>query len=196
MNEGNFRKHTSRNPIQRFLINRFYDALIAELAKAAPDSILDVGCGEGFALERIRKSGVGKKLEGVDVSPDAIERGREMHRALTLKQGDAYSLPYQDGAFDAVLCCEVLEHLERPDDALKELWRVAKRYCIITVPHEPWFRIANLLRGKNLSRLGNDVEHIRYWSARGITALVGSYFAVRTVRHPFPWTMVIGEKRP
>lgn len=193
--DDNLRKHTTKNPVQRFLIDRFHDVLIEELGRAAPDFILDVGCGEGFTLEKVRKSGIGERLEGIDIRPRAIERGREMHPELALTQGDVYELPYQDGSFDAVLCCEVLEHLERPDDALKELRRVTKRYCIITVPHEPWFSIANLLRGKNFSRLGNDDEHIQRWSARDITALVGNCFTVRTVRHPFPWTMVVGEKR-
>ena len=94
-----------------------------------------------------------------------------------------------------VLCSEVLEHLEYPEQAMKELQRVARKYCIITVPNEPFFRMANFLRGKNLSRWGNDIEHIQHWSARGILKFVGTYFSVRTMRTPFPWTIVVGEKQ-
>jgi len=195
MATDNFRKHVSRNPLQKFLINRFFNALMQEARNLRSTSILDAGCGEGFTLERFRLAGIGVHLEGVDLSPGAIDLGRTLHPHLALTQGSVYQLPYADSAFDFVVCTEVLEHLERPRDALTELLRVAKRYIIITVPHEPLFQIANLLRGKNISRWGNDIEHIQHWSARGIVEMVGGACRIKTVRTPFPWTLVVGEKR-
>lgn len=47
----NYRKHTSGNPVQQYLIERFYKVLLQEVKKLKPNSILDVGCGEGFTLE-------------------------------------------------------------------------------------------------------------------------------------------------
>lgn len=195
MATDNFRKHTSKNPLQRFLIGRFSSALLDELRILHPDSILDVGCGEGFMLEKMRIAGIADALEGIDVRNDAIEIGRALHPELTLRQGSIYALPYADAAFDVVVCSEVLEHLERPEEALAELMRVARRYCVISVPNEPFFQTANFLRGKNLSRWGNDIEHIQHWSSRGIASLVGKYFSVKIVRNPFPWSLVVGEKR-
>ena len=195
MTTDNFRKHSSKNPLQQFLINRFFGALVAEARALHPASILDAGCGEGFTLERFRLADIGAHLEGVDLSPEAIDLGRALHPRLVLKQGSVYQLPYADNTFDLVVCTEVLEHLERPADALAELSRVAKRYSIITVPHEPFFQMANLLRGKNVSRWGNDIEHIQHWSSRGIAEMVGRTCHIKTVRNPFPWTLVVGEKR-
>ena len=165
----NFHKHTTKNVVQKFLINSFFNVLLQELHVLNPSTILDVGCGEGFALERIRTAGIGEVLEGIDVRSDAIDVGRTLHSKLTLRIGNAYQLPYTDAAFDLVLCSEVLEHLDDPERALAELRRVAKKYCIISVPNEPFFRLANFLRGKNISRWGNDIEHIQHWSSTGIT---------------------------
>ena len=194
MTTDNYRKHTAKNPLQKWLIDRFYAALLDELETLHPQTILDAGCGEGFTLARIRLYGIRAKLEGIDIRQEAIELGRKIHPELTLREGSVYELPYEDNAFDVVLCSEVLEHLEDPERALAEIRRVARRYCIITVPHEPFFMMANMLRGKNLTRWGNDIEHIQHWSSQGIARLAGQYMAVEKVRNPFPWTIVIGKK--
>ena len=190
----NYRKHTTKNPLQKMFINRFLKALIIELKRLHPKTILDVGCGEGFTLAKIRKANIGKHLEGVDFLDRAIELGKQTHPYLSLKQGNIYKLPYKDNSFDAVICTEVLEHLEQPEKALKELYRVTRKYCIISVPNEPIFRTANFLRGKNISRWGNDIEHIQHWSKKGIVSFVEKYFKIRVVRTPFPWTLLVAEK--
>jgi|APSaa5957512622_1039677.scaffolds.fasta_scaffold03649_6 ubiquinone/menaquinone biosynthesis C-methylase UbiE len=194
MTTDNFRKHTTNNPLQKFLINRFFTLLIKELKYINPDTILDVGCGEGFTLEKIRKNNIGKDLEGIDFGQQAVDLGKKTYPHLKLKQGDIYQLPYENNSFDLVLCSEVLEHLEYPEKAMKEIYRVTKKYCVITVPNEPFFRLANLLRGKNISRWGNDIEHIQHWSVRGIMSFVRGYFKVKAVRTSFPWTIVVSGK--
>lgn len=195
MATDNFRKHTSGNPLQQFLIRRFNKALLDAVRAGHPETVLDAGCGEGFILENIRSEGIVPVIEGIDIREEALATGRILHPSLTLRYGSIYSLPYPDKSFDTVICSEVLEHLERPKDALSELARVARKGCVISVPNEPLFRIANLLRGKNVSRWGNDIEHIQHWSPRGIGRLVSDYFVVRAIRTPFPWTLIVGEKR-
>ena len=54
--------------------------------------------------------------------------------------------------------------LKKKLKALKELVRVSNKYLVISVPNEPLFMLAQLLRGKNWSRLGNDIEHINHWT--------------------------------
>ena len=190
----NLQKHTAKNPLQKFLINKFFDMLLHEAKKTKPQSVVDVGCGEGFTLERLRQNKIGHELVGIDFLDRAIKIGKKLHPKLSLLPGTIYHIPFKDNSFDLVICTEVLEHLEHPEKALAELQRVTKGTCIISVPHEPWFRIANFLRGKNISRWGNDIEHIQHWSRRGINALVGKYFSVNEIKNPFPWTMVIAKK--
>jgi len=58
-----------------------------------------------------------------------------------IKKEDVQNLSFKDNTFDVVLCQEVLEHVQDPVKAIKELKRVCKRRLIITVPNEPYFTL-------------------------------------------------------
>ena len=192
----NFRKHTSKNPLQKLLINNFYRYLISSVKDLELDSILDVGCGEGFTLNKLLENKIGERLEGVDFQKSAIEIGKKVHTYLALKQGNIYKLEYKNNSFDLVIATEVLEHLKDPKKGLKELVRISKKYLLLSVPNEPFFMGANFLRGKNITRWGNDIEHIQHWSAKGFAQFIvqNSEFRILKVRHPFPWTMLLLKK--
>ncbi len=192
----NFRKHTSKNPLQKFLINNFYKSLLSAVRNLKIDSVLDVGCGEGFALQKLYQSRIGKRLEGIDFQKEAIELGRKIHPHLNLETGNIYNLSFKDNSFDLVMATEVLEHLEEPRKGLKELIRVSKKYLLLSVPNEPFFMMANFLRGKNWSRFGNDPEHIKHWTSRGFQEFIihNSELRILKVKHPFPWILLLVEK--
>lgn len=192
----NLVKHTSKNPVQKILINNFYKELVLIIKDLRIESVLDVGCGEGFTLNKLSEEKIGKRLEGVDFLEKAIEIGRKLHPHLTLNQGDIYKLEYKNNSFDLVMATEVLEHLEDPREGLKELIRVSKKYLLLSVPNEPFFMGANFFRGKNLSRWGNDIEHIQHWTSKGFQqfSIFNSQLSILKVRHPFPWTMLLLEK--
>jgi ubiquinone/menaquinone biosynthesis C-methylase UbiE len=166
------------------------------LKLAHPEKILDVGCGEGVTLDKIQKMKIGKKLEGVDNFDDAITIGTKTFPNLSLKKADIYNLPYKDNSFDMVLCNEVLEHLERPQDALDELRRVSSKYLLLSVPHEPWFQLANFFRGRHVTRFGNHPEHIQHWTKNEFIKMIKKHkLKVRDVKLPFAWTLVLVQKR-
>jgi 2-polyprenyl-3-methyl-5-hydroxy-6-metoxy-1,4-benzoquinol methylase len=192
----NYKKHTHKNPLQRMLLWNFFRNLTNLTAAKKVDSILDVGCGEGFTLNRLKEKGIGKKLEGLEYLSAAIELGKKTYPDIKIIQGSIYELPYKDDSFDLVLCTEVLEHLEEPEKALKELVRVSNKYLVISVPNEPFFMLAQLVRGKNWSRLGNDIEHINHWTMFGFPQFVKKNAKVRILakRFPFAWTMLLLEK--
>jgi ubiquinone/menaquinone biosynthesis C-methylase UbiE len=200
MTTDNYEKHTVQASIwkfkwlQKFLIDNYYIVLLNEAKALKPVSILDAGCGEGFTLSRLEAKHIGTNLQGVDFLDTAVKIGNKMHPKLKLKQGDIYKLPYKDNEFDLVLCTEVLEHLEDPEKALKELKRVSKKYCIISVPNDPLFMFGNFIRGKNLSRWGNDIEHINHWNTDAFKKFVSKHLTVQAVRTPLPWTMIIAKK--
>ncbi|MBU1087968.1 MAG: class I SAM-dependent methyltransferase [Candidatus Omnitrophica bacterium] len=193
---SNYKKHTSKNPLQKFLIEKFYQNLLQIIGSLKPEIILDAGCGEGFTLARLKKESIGKHLEGIDSSLNAISLGKKNYPSLSLKQSDIYNLPYNDNSFDLVICSEVLEHLEHPAKALAEIVRVSKKYCILSVPNEPIFMISNFLRGKNLPRWGNDIEHVNHWSKFGFEKFVKEKgLKLLVMKTSFPWILVLGEKK-
>ncbi|MEK7159992.1 MAG: class I SAM-dependent methyltransferase [Patescibacteria group bacterium] len=201
----NFRKHTSKNPVQKFLIGNFEKTIANQIQKLDVSSILDAGCGEGFTLEYLRVRNIGKTYEGVDFLQKAVEIGTKIHPNITLRKESVYEMPYKDNSFDLVLSTEVLEHLEEPQKALKEIFRVSKKYVLLSVPNEPIFIASNFLRGKNWSRFGNDIEHINHWTFFGFEKFVkenlpagrqdaGVNIKIVSRKHPFPWTMLVLEK--
>src|SRR6266571_6902933 len=185
----NYKKHTHKNPIEKFLIGIFYAVLLQEITKLKPQKILDVGCGEGFTLKKLADARIGKTREGIEYSDEAIRLGKKLFPAITITKGSIYELPYKANSFDVVVCTEVLEHLDDPKKAFQELARVSSNYVVLTVPNEPFWMMAQLLRGKNIRRFGNDIEHINHWTVLGFRKFVGQVLRIRKTRIALFWTL-------
>lgn len=193
---GNRQKHESSNPIQRALIDRFKREAIRLIRRVDPSTILEVGCGEGYMLDAVANAGLEVDLHGVDISSPAIADARaRLGDRATLEVRDARELAEHGDTFDLVMMLEVLEHIEGPEQMLPILERLAARHLLLSVPWEPFFRGLNLLRGKNVSRWGNDPEHVNHWSRTGFFDFVGQRFHILETPQVFPWTMVLAEHR-
>jgi ubiquinone/menaquinone biosynthesis C-methylase UbiE len=194
---SNYRKHTHANPIQRKLIDRFHRSILARIADLAPETFLDAGCGEGFVAELLLQQMPGLELTGFDFNPDAVEIAKTKNPDATFITASIFDLPFDDNSFDVVGCFEVLEHLVEPQNALKELTRVARKAVIISVPHEPFFCYSNVARGKNLDirPRGSDPDHKNFWSRKAFGEFAGQELDVVTLTGSFPWTICIGRKR-
>lgn len=193
----NYKKHTSKNPAQQFLLKNFFNTLLDTLNGLRVRTVLDAGCGEGFTLVKLHEHKIGTKLEGIEFSKGSVDLGKKMYPYLNLKQGSIYKLSHKNNSIDLVICTEVLEHVEDPIKALKELVRVSKKYLLLSVPNEPVFMVANFARGKNWSRWGNDREHIQHWSSWSFEEFIKKNthnVSVVVKKHPFPWTIVLLEK--
>jgi len=206
----NLKKYESKNPLRRFLLGRFMKKVGEIVANINPEVVLDAGCGEGMIINYLDKtirrdddtldqnkfgSGQVKKMYyGIDISAGAIEEAKKRVLFANLQTGSVYALPYADNFFDLVICSEVLEHLEEPEKALKELKRVSKKYVLLSVPNEPWFRISSLISGKYLKTWGNHPEHVQNWTAGQFVKMVGKYFKVLEITNGFPWIIVLVEK--
>jgi SAM-dependent methyltransferase len=188
-NEGKYR---SKNPVVRHLVGRFLRRVSELAAVERPRRILEVGCGEGIVLATLADRLPGAQLDGLELDEAALEEARTRCPRATLVRGDACALPFVDQSFDLVVCLEVLEHLPEPARALRELRRVARAGCLLSVPHEPFFRLGNLLRGKNVTRLGDPTDHLQHWGARGFAAFCERELAVRIRTGAFPWLIVYG----
>lgn len=192
----NQRKHTSNNPLQRYLIQEFHHKIFSLIESTNTNHLLDVGCGEGFGINAVKTYNNNLQIMGLDNNLSALIWGKNRiigHEPILC--GNAIKLPFDCNAFPMVVCLEVLEHLNEPALCLKELIRVTSQHLIISVPHEPFFRIANFLRGKNISRFGNDIDHVNWFTVQKLKRLLSTQ-NIEIMNHDlsFPWQMILAKK--
>ena len=95
-------------------------------------TVLDVGCGFGAYGKAAERRGASMSV-GIDINREYIEKS-----ALDLSVlADAHALPFRDSCFDIILMVEVLEHLPREIEALREAKKVLKKggLLLLTVPN-------------------------------------------------------------
>lgn len=187
-------KYASRNPIERRLMAGFFSALDGSLPDRPPETVLEVGVGEGEVSVRLRAHYADAAIVGADL-PDPARRTDWRERGIVGLFADIERLPFPSRSFDLIMAIEVLEHVPDPAAALSELARLSRGHLVLSVPREPVWRMANMARGKYLAALGNTPGHIQHWSRRSFAGLVGSQFDIVTVRTPFPWTMIGARTR-
>lgn len=188
INTSNYEKFQTGNPLVRRMFNNFYSQLEQLIVKVNAKSILDAGCGEGEALARLQTI-LPDKITGFDIRPECVEFSSKRHPDFHFEKQNIYELPYESNSFDLVICSEVLEHLDRPHDALKELIRVSRKGLIATVPHEPWFWLGSLARGKYLRTFGNHPEHIQHWTPKSFHRFLKQETKPVQIKTSFPWIL-------
>ncbi len=97
-------------------------ALIGRYADLDSRRILDVGCGLGTYVRKLR--GFSDEVYGVDIDADKVAQAKEELEHIYL--APAERLPFSDGFFDVVLLHEVIEHVACDREAVSEAYRVAK----------------------------------------------------------------------
>lgn len=186
-------KYGSPSRLVRRLVGRFEAALDELLALAAPESILDVGCGEGILTERWARRFALGRVVGLDLEDAGLqaEWSGRVRPNLEFVAGQAAALPFFRDEFALVAAIESLEHVPEPRRALEEMARVARSHLLISVPREPLWRALNVIRGAYPRRLGNTPGHVSHWSKHQLLDLLGDYGQVMEVRSPVPWTMAL-----
>jgi ubiquinone/menaquinone biosynthesis C-methylase UbiE len=186
-------KYGSRNPVVRRMMAGFERSLAELFARAAPRSLLDVGCGEGVLTHRWARQLEGRVV-GLDLEDPALQAEWERRQVPNLEYRvmKAEHLPFGDGEFDLAAAIEVLEHVPDPEHTLAEMARVARGgHLLVSVPREPLWRALNMARGAYLRDLGNTPGHVNHWSKRSFVELLSRYGEVAELRSPFPWTMLL-----
>ncbi|GLS84726.1 23S rRNA (guanine(745)-N(1))-methyltransferase [Paraferrimonas haliotis] len=120
-----------------FLESGYYQSLsdavnqcVAELsAQAELNSLLDLGCGEGYYTGRLANSQATLNINGIDISKSAIRYAAKRYRSVEFAVASAYQLPFADQQFDAILRIFAPSKLE-------ELQRLLKTggYLLTVVP--------------------------------------------------------------
>jgi SAM-dependent methyltransferase len=93
--------------------------------------LLDCGCGPGSITVDLAALVAPGEVVGCDIRADALAQGRQRARerglsTVTFEVASVYQLPHADHSFDAAWACAVIQHLDAPLDALKEIRRVLR----------------------------------------------------------------------
>lgn len=115
------------------IIDKRQKKVLLEFLRGMPKNskIIEVGCGSGRFLEFLGKNGF-KNLYGIDQSKEMLKIAGRRTKA-NLRKGDIYNIPFKKDFFDVVFSIHVLMHLKKPEQALKEMVRIAKRRIIFEV---------------------------------------------------------------
>lgn len=119
--------HYNSEPVQKMRANT--------IVKRCVGTVLDVGGGDGYIADLIRRAGHWVKV--LDISPIRALRCWFNYK-LPAESGDATSLHYPDRSWDTVVLAEVAEHLENPGAAFAEAFRVARKRVVVSLPLNGW----------------------------------------------------------
>lgn len=153
--------------------------------------LLEVGCGDG-ALCGVLHSRLGSTVTGVDTSDKGLALARQMFAQRgwdgEFRQVGGYDTGFADSSFDAIVCSDVIEHVDDPQAMLREIRRllVPGGRLVITTPIR-------------FSEEPLDPMHVQEWFVGGFVALCRKVFgepleAIRS--HPVIWYELISSRKP
>ncbi len=173
-------------------------AVLAALGPIRGASVLDLGCGKGrFAAHLVD---AGARVVGVDLSAAMLARAGGIDRV----RASARALPFGDGAFDAVVAVEILEHVGAVGPVLDEARRVLRPGGVLAVvdknalamdAHRPWLpalvvKAIDERRGLWMYPAGGPVRE-RWFTADGLRRRLRRDFDHVRVEH----LLTPGERR-
>ena len=147
--------------------------------------ILDAGCGTGGLIRRMAGRHPEWMWTGVDLEPIAVDFARS-RSAAEIVQASLLELPFEDDRFDAVVCSDVLYHLDDDAAAVEELFRVLRPngLLVINVPAHRWLwsyhdvtvhgrrrYVRDEVRGL-LGAAGFEIQRVTHWNALPLPLVV------------------------
>lgn len=100
-------------------------SLLLQLMRPGPgQTVLDVGCGSGYFSRRF--ANVGLAVTGIDPDPTMLEYARSQTSEVDYLQGSVLQLPFENEAFDDCTAITSLCFVNKPMQALTEMWRVCR----------------------------------------------------------------------
>ena len=119
---------------RRYVLTEALDTLTGIARCRVPHGchILDLGCGHGTAAPLLETRFLPRRITGLDIDPELIDRGKalvdEAHLSvpIELRNGSATAIPLADSSADLVLCHQLLHHMVAQREALAEMHRVLR----------------------------------------------------------------------
>lgn len=147
-------------------------------------SVLDAGCGSGYGVAEFPNSA---RVVAIDVAADAVRHARENfgRPGAFFLQGACESLSFGDASFDLIAAFEVIEHLERWPEMLREGRRCLKRagVMLVSTPNKTYYAESRGGSGPNpyhvrefeyaefADALADVFPHVQIWSQNHVEAI-------------------------
>ncbi len=148
--------YSNLNSVSRNRLTDLNKECVKRILESTRDqqSVLDVGCGRGYMIQKIQATFPSIECFACDVIDNPC-----LPQGIEFRKGHADSLPFKDESVDVVFCSHVLEHVKDPRAVVGELLRVARRKLILVTPKQrPYFYTLD--------------EHLNfYWYEEALTSL-------------------------
>ncbi len=107
---------------------------ILENIDPTAQTLIDVGCGNGFLLKQVHEKFPNLKLTGFDIKD--TDSNSDVY---TYEKGNIEKMPFADKSFDIVTCSHTVEHLTKLDQCMSELVRIARKQVFIVTPCQRYY---------------------------------------------------------
>ena len=134
--------------------------------------VLDIGCSNGVFSAFYNGRYPQSRCIGVDLSTKAIELCQKKYPHLQFEEGDVYNLGFNDNFFDMIHMGSVLNHLDKPKEALKEVFRVLAANCPL------YLTTTN-------QHANQEQDHLWHWDVKGIESLLEGIGYIHEVEDPY-----------
>ena len=114
------------NFFQKYWHSRKWHHLKEFLISVGGNRLLDIGCADGTTTKQIKKILPLTTITGIDLYKKAIDHAKRKAGKIRFIHGDVHKLPFDDNSFEIVTAIETIEHLDNPNRALTEIYRVLK----------------------------------------------------------------------
>lgn len=148
--------------------------LLSDLAQVR-GRVLDVGCGAGSVAKAVKRERPDLEVIACDVSRAALAMAETSPEGVEFRLAPAEKLPFAGGEFDFVWIFDVLEHVEKPEQVLREVARVLRPggrfHIVLPLEGQPWTLYRFLGCGTHWTAKVRHGGHIQIFSADRFTGL-------------------------
>jgi len=171
--------------LQRRLEVVFDELLPQDLTGA---TVLDLGCGTGRFSQRAHERGA--QVMSVDISQALARLARGRTQALAVA-ADASAIPLPSGRFEIIVSSEMLEHLEQPEQGIREIARVLAPggRVILTTPNRRWLWLVGLATRLKLRPFAGYENFLGFQELRALFEKYGLQVETHRGFHPWPFQL-------
>ena len=188
--------------IMNYFYHHIHQLIGMAITKKNIKDVLDVGSATGEVIAKIALEHPPISFKAIDIMQEAIDLSQKKYFSLRNLSFQKIDFIHDCiNKFDLILCLQTLEHIEDKFIRLfcEKIFSGAKNAVIVSVPHEPYWCLANILRLKYWSRMGNTPHHIQHWTQKSFKKFIaaiarekwGADVEIISVNPLNLWTMVL-----